>query len=310
MTTQCETVLAAGIFCIQNAVGLIADHGRRHPDPQHRPARAGGAPAARDAGRGPHCGRRQAQRTRAVARSCRCRARRCARRSSSSPPKAWWRCCRTAARWRSSSTKHEVAHSFELMAALEGLSGELAAQRITEAELQAIQALHFEMMAAFTRRDLSAYYRLNAQIHAAINAAAKNPVLARTYAQTNARLQALRFRSNQDERKWKRAVKEHSQMIDALAARDARGPARAADHAPEPQARRGARDDARRHAGDRRRRPEGMKPEHPVAISSPPPLTDTSVALARAPARRTRAARCCSMPRRAAAMPPMRRSTR
>ena len=49
--------------------------------------------------------------------------------------------------------EHEVAHSFELMAALEGLSGELAAQRITETELQAIKALHFEMMAAFTRRD-------------------------------------------------------------------------------------------------------------------------------------------------------------
>ncbi|HEU5294893.1 MAG TPA: GntR family transcriptional regulator [Burkholderiaceae bacterium] len=117
----------------------------------------------------------------------------------------------------------EVHHSFELMAALEGLSGELAAQRITEPELQAIRALHFEMMAAFTRRDLSAYYRLNAQIHAAINAAAKNPVLTRTYAHTNARLQALRFRSNFDERKWKRAVKEHSQMIDALATRDAAG---------------------------------------------------------------------------------------
>ena len=117
----------------------------------------------------------------------------------------------------------EVRHSFELMAALEGLSGELAAQRIADAELRAIRALHFEMMAAFTRRDLSAYYRLNAQIHAAINAAANNPVLARTYAQTNARLQALRFRSNQDEGKWKRAVREHTQMIDALAARDAAG---------------------------------------------------------------------------------------
>lgn len=117
----------------------------------------------------------------------------------------------------------EVQHSFELMAALEGLSGELAAQRITEPELQAIRALHFEMLAAFTRRDLSAYYRLNAQIHAAINAAAKNPVLTRTYAQTNARLQALRFRSNFDERKWKRAVREHSQMIDSLSARDAAG---------------------------------------------------------------------------------------
>ena len=54
------------------------------------------------------------------------------------------------------------------------------------------------MMAAYTRSDLSNYYRLNAQIHRAINAAAKNPVLTSTYNQVNARLQALRFRSNQD----------------------------------------------------------------------------------------------------------------
>ena len=81
--------------------------------------------------------------------------------------------------------------------------------------------MHFEMLAAWTRRDLSNYYRLNASIHQAINAAAKNPVLTSTYNQVNARLQALRFRSNQDEDKWKVAVKEHEQMVDALAARDA-----------------------------------------------------------------------------------------
>ena len=119
-----------------------------------------------------------------------------------------------------SLTEEDVLNTFEVMAGLEAQSGELAAQRITDAELAEIQAMHFEMMAAYTRRDLSAYYRLNAQIHRAINAAAKNPVLASVYAQVNARLQALRFRSNQDEAKWKRAVKEHEKMIDALAARD------------------------------------------------------------------------------------------
>jgi DNA-binding GntR family transcriptional regulator len=62
---------------------------------------------------------------------------------------------------------------------------------------------------------------LNAAIHRAINAAAKNPVLGATYERVNARLQALRFRSNQDEEKWKSAMREHEQMIDALAARDA-----------------------------------------------------------------------------------------
>jgi DNA-binding GntR family transcriptional regulator len=76
------------------------------------------------------------------------------------------------------------------------------------------------MMACFARRDLSGYYRLNARIHTAINEAAKNPVLPSTY-RINARVQSLRFRTNQNEAKWKHAVKEHEQMIDALAARDA-----------------------------------------------------------------------------------------
>jgi DNA-binding GntR family transcriptional regulator len=115
----------------------------------------------------------------------------------------------------------DVCHAFELLAHLEGLSGELAAQRITEPELAEIRALHYEMMACFARTDLSGYYRLNALIHAAINQAAANPVLTKTYREINARVQALRFRTNQDGAKWKLAVKEHEQMIQALAARDA-----------------------------------------------------------------------------------------
>lgn len=114
----------------------------------------------------------------------------------------------------------DVLNTFEVMAGLEAQSGELAAQRITDAELAEIKAMHYEMLAAYTRRDLPTYYRLNAAIHLAINAAAKNPVLMATYNQVNARLQALRFRSNQDEDKWRGAVKEHEQMVAALTARD------------------------------------------------------------------------------------------
>ncbi len=114
----------------------------------------------------------------------------------------------------------DVHNTFEVMAGLESLSGELAARRITDAELAEIKALHYEMLAAYTRGDLSAYYPLNAAIHRAINAAARNPVLTSTYNQVNARLQALRFRSNQDGEKWSRAVQEHEAMIKALEARD------------------------------------------------------------------------------------------
>ncbi|MGV3571732.1 MAG: GntR family transcriptional regulator [Ramlibacter sp.] len=115
----------------------------------------------------------------------------------------------------------DVLDTFEVMAGLEAMSGELAAQRITDTELAEIRAMHYEMLAAYTRQDLSTYYSINARIHRAINAAARNPVLATVYNQVNARLQALRFRSNQDGEKWKRAVKEHEKMIEALAARDA-----------------------------------------------------------------------------------------
>jgi DNA-binding GntR family transcriptional regulator len=119
-----------------------------------------------------------------------------------------------------SLSEDDVVNTFEVMAGLEGMSGELAAERITDAELAEIKAMQFEMLAAYTRRDLSNYYSINARIHNAINAAAKNPVLTATYNQVNARLQALRFRSNQDGEKWKRAVGEHEKMIDALEARN------------------------------------------------------------------------------------------
>ena len=114
----------------------------------------------------------------------------------------------------------DILNTFEVMAGLEGMSGELAAQRVTPEELAEIEAMHYEMKAAYTRRDLSTYYRLNMAIHSAINAAARNPVLTATYHQVNARLQALRFRSNLDGEKWTRAVREHDRMVEALQKRD------------------------------------------------------------------------------------------
>ena len=120
-------------------------------------------------------------------------------------------------------SEQDVADTFEVIAGLEGQSGELAAQRITEDELDELKALHYEMLAAHTRRDLSTYYRINAQIHTLINQAARNAVLTQTWRTVNARLQSLRFRSNLNADKWQRAVKEHDRMLELLAARDSAG---------------------------------------------------------------------------------------
>ena len=118
-------------------------------------------------------------------------------------------------------TEADILNAFEVLAGLEAMSGEFAAERITDDELTHIRAMHYEMLAAFTRRDLSNYYRLNSAIHSAINDAAKNPLLTTTYNGINARVQSLRFRTNQNEAKWKRAMQEHEVMVQALAARDA-----------------------------------------------------------------------------------------
>ena len=116
-----------------------------------------------------------------------------------------------------------VAQTFDVLAVLEGLAAESAATRITAEQLAELRALQLEMQATFERRDLPGYYRLNARIHDQINAAAHNAVLRGTWKQLNARMHALRFRSNQDEAKWAQALQEHVQMVRLLQARD--GPA-------------------------------------------------------------------------------------
>jgi DNA-binding GntR family transcriptional regulator len=114
----------------------------------------------------------------------------------------------------------DVIHTFNVIADLEGFSGELAANNISDATLSELEALQYEMMASYARRDLSTYYKLNLRIHHLINQAANNPVLTQLFSQVNARIEALRFRSNQDGVKWEKAVEEHQEMLDALKTRD------------------------------------------------------------------------------------------
>jgi DNA-binding GntR family transcriptional regulator len=117
-------------------------------------------------------------------------------------------------------SREDAGHAFEVMASLEGLAGELAAARVTDADLTELAALQADMERAHARRDLPAYYRANRAIHERINAIAGNPILTHTVRTLNARLHALRFRSNLVQAKWDQAVAEHRLMIDALAARD------------------------------------------------------------------------------------------
>ena len=117
-------------------------------------------------------------------------------------------------------SRDDIEQTFDVIAVLEGLAAERAAQRMTEDALAELQALQDDMQAAFERRDLQAYYAANARVHDLMSESAGNAVLRQTWQQLNQRLHALRYRSNQDETKWRRALAEHAEMLLALRQRD------------------------------------------------------------------------------------------
>ncbi|MBL8381842.1 MAG: GntR family transcriptional regulator [Burkholderiales bacterium] len=117
----------------------------------------------------------------------------------------------------------DIEATFTVIAALEGLAGELAATHVTAAELAEIRALQFEMLASHARRDLPGYFRANMRIHALICAAARNPVLVETFERLNTRIFATRYRSNLTPERWDQAVAEHAEMLRLLEARDGAG---------------------------------------------------------------------------------------
>jgi DNA-binding GntR family transcriptional regulator len=118
-------------------------------------------------------------------------------------------------------SRDDVEQLFEIMAALEGLAGSLAATRRTPAELASVQALHRRMFAAHEVGDLPGYYELNRRIHFEISRCARNAVLAETCDSVNIRIQNLRFRSNLKRERWDRAVDEHRRILAAFEAGDA-----------------------------------------------------------------------------------------
>ncbi len=113
-----------------------------------------------------------------------------------------------------------IRDSIEFVELVESAAGLLAAERADDEEIREIAALHFEMKAAFLRRDRLSYYRLNQQIHAAIVAASKNEVLIHEHETVNGRLFRIRFKPNDTDERWQAAMDEHEQLLAALQARD------------------------------------------------------------------------------------------
>ncbi len=114
-----------------------------------------------------------------------------------------------------------IREAFEVIGGLEAMSCRLACERATDLEIAEIRALTYEMMASHARHDLPTYFHTNREIHERISLASHNSLLKQLYDAQNARIQNLRFVSNENRQKWDLAMREHIEMAEALDARDA-----------------------------------------------------------------------------------------
>ncbi len=114
----------------------------------------------------------------------------------------------------------EVHDMLQVLGVLEGLAGELACARAAQDQIDEIQALHYEMLASYARKDRLGYFKLNQKIHQAIVAASANLSLIETHARLNSRLYRFRFQSNLRNTTWPTAIAEHEAILDALMRRD------------------------------------------------------------------------------------------
>ena len=115
-------------------------------------------------------------------------------------------------------TARDLTELFDVMGGLESLAGRLACEHVTDDELLAIERLHHDMYGFYIRRDLHGYFQVNQLIHERIVEAARNAILAATYAGFAGRLRRERFSANlaTDRDRWSEAMREHEAILDAL----------------------------------------------------------------------------------------------
>ena len=113
-----------------------------------------------------------------------------------------------------------LAESLAVMGALEALAGELACANATDAQINEIRALHYEMLAYHARGDLAGYFKFNQAIHLKLVKYSGNTTLYNVYRQLNGNVRRARYMANLSKERWDAAVREHDEILAALGARD------------------------------------------------------------------------------------------
>jgi DNA-binding GntR family transcriptional regulator len=118
------------------------------------------------------------------------------------------------------SSVEEIETLYPIIGALEGLAGELACARITDAEIKHIEDLHKRMVAHYRAGKIAASKKLNREIHEAIFEAAGNAPLTVNYRNLMIRTHSIRYFVRKSPERWREAIEDHEKIIGALRSRD------------------------------------------------------------------------------------------
>jgi DNA-binding GntR family transcriptional regulator len=117
---------------------------------------------------------------------------------------------------------HEADEIYEVRAALDGLIGRLAAQRIEPAALQRLRDIVRRMHAVGRTRDVDAYFPLNIEFHELLAKAAGNAALLHNYQRVVNQLNLFRRATlARNAEHIPVSTRDHEAIVDAVAKGDA-----------------------------------------------------------------------------------------
>jgi len=114
----------------------------------------------------------------------------------------------------------DIADVFEIRAALEGLAAGLAAERITEEELERMERLLVEKQEAITQDDIGKLVDVDTKFHELMYQASRNVRLGSIISNLREQIQRFRLTSLSYPGRNKLSLEEHKKIVEAIQARD------------------------------------------------------------------------------------------
>lgn len=116
----------------------------------------------------------------------------------------------------------EIVDLFEALSGIEGIAAELAAKRMSAADLDGLRQLQLRIEQRHKARNRHEYFHDNQTLHQAIVQCSGNSALVDIHARLIARVRRARYQAILSEARWAESVQEHAQILAALESRDAR----------------------------------------------------------------------------------------